>query len=321
MFAVKSHPVNSVKYVGRSIAKVIDNVDPNKRGRIRVHHPILGETVWIPYLKLAHVYDVPEVDDLVYIECDCGSSAHPVAWGNLTKGADSSPDIPEVFKRHKPTNKGFYTKGGHLVELDDGTGLTGLEKKGIRITTSGGKKFHLVEDLLAQNNSILISDEADNSLKIDTLMGKFDIKSKSSYSVTVGTGATLTIDGVADKIELKAVFGDSVSISAADGIQASTPTGTSLSMKNGAVELKASTDGLTMSMTGETKLTGAAGVCQLILKNGQVELKGASAGVVDLIFQLAQALSTDTYAGFGAPATNVATYAQIAIKAQTLKAS
>src|SRR5690606_30932437 len=95
------------KYAGRSRAVVIDNKDPNKRGRVRVRHPVLGDTVWINYLKTAGVYDVAEIGDVVYIECDCGEETHPIAHGIIVKGEDGDLDVVEQFRRVDPTNRGI----------------------------------------------------------------------------------------------------------------------------------------------------------------------------------------------------------------------
>ncbi len=57
-------------YLGRSRGIVIDNRDPLKRGRIKVNHPLLGETVWIPYIRSPHCFDIPDVGDIVYVILD-----------------------------------------------------------------------------------------------------------------------------------------------------------------------------------------------------------------------------------------------------------
>src|SRR5690606_37544614 len=125
-------------------AVVIDNKDPNKRGRVRVRHPLLGDTVWINYLKTPGFYDVPKIGDVVYLECDCGYDSHPIAHGNIVKGKDGDLDVPEVFQRVDPTNRGIYTPGGHLLEFDDGE-TRAMLGKGVRLTTSGGIKVHALE--------------------------------------------------------------------------------------------------------------------------------------------------------------------------------
>src|SRR4030067_3169053 len=108
------------RYAGRSKAKVIDNRDPANKGRIMVRHPILGETVWIDYLRNPGQFDVPSIGDIVYIECDTGEHEFPIAHGNLTLGYPGEANLPAAFKsRNVPTNRGMFTPGGHLFEMDD----------------------------------------------------------------------------------------------------------------------------------------------------------------------------------------------------------
>jgi phage baseplate assembly protein gpV len=259
------------KFAGRSKGRVIDNVDPFKRGRIRVQHPLLGESVWIPYLKAPHSFDVPSIGDIVFVECDCGSQNHPVAHGNVVSGEDTNPNIPDAFKRTTPSNHGFYTPDGHLIEYDDGEGLlkTG---KGIRFTASNGTKLHISAE--------------DDSLISETTAG--------------------------DRFEL----------SADNGLLITTPSsgGTKISLKDGVIELSNSQTSAIFDSSGDIEIKNGAGGLK-ITAAGQVELKGAQDGLVDLIVQAFQALSTQTAPGFGSPTSTVADFAQLLAKAQALKAT
>lgn len=71
-------------------------------------------------------------------------------------------------------------------------------------------------------------------------------------------GTIVEIDGTSDKVSFTSAFGDTVSVSKTDGIQASTPTGTSLSMKQGEV-LVQGTEGKMKLKTGKVALGGPAG--------------------------------------------------------------
>lgn len=313
------------KYAGRSRAVVIDNKDPNKRGRVRVRHPLLGDTVWINYLQTPGFYDVPKIGDVVYIECDCGYESHPIAWGNIVKGKDGSLAVPEEFQRVNPTNRGVYTPGGHIMEFDDGEGPLGLGK-GVRLTTSGGIKIHALE---GTPNEAKILAELPTGLKIEA-------------------------DGMIDSLKATTASGDSLELSATGGLQADIQNTMSLSMQSGQIMVSNSQASIVMGMSGSVTIaspaanlnitdsgdisvnnpTGAkltisnSGDIELsnttgslnITAAGQVELKGAAAGVVELLIEAFQALSTQTASGFGAPTSTVADFAQLLAKAQTLKA-
>lgn len=201
MFPVKDSSNGKTKYVNRSMGKVIDNRDPLKRGRIRVFHPLLGDTSWIPYLRTSFGFEIPEVNELVYIECDAGSPEYPIAFGLITKGPDNNPDIPEVFKREVPTNKGLFTKDGHLIELDDGQAtptneIGGSNKtdtnKGIRITTSGGHKIQLLDD--SDNLRILIEDKNGNKIDMDSSSGNLVVNVSGEIQLNGSSGNVLTTE-------------------------------------------------------------------------------------------------------------------------------
>lgn len=192
------------KYVGSSKAVVKDNRDPLNRGRIIVDHPLLGETVWIDYLRLPHQFDVPSIGDIVYVECDTGEYEFPIAWGNVTKGLDEAPLIPQAFKRTVPTNRGIFTPKGHLVEFDDGeskptnspkdTDLT-TKNRGIRITSSANNKIHIIEDAENSNQYILIQDAGGNLIKLDYKNNQLTINSIGKTVMTTAQDKNETVGG------------------------------------------------------------------------------------------------------------------------------
>jgi Gp5-like OB domain-containing protein/type VI secretion system (T6SS) baseplate-like injector VgrG len=200
------------KYAGRSRAIVIDNRDPLNKGRIQVNHALLGDTVWIDYLRDPGSFDTPSIGSIVYIECDSGMYEHPIAWGLVTKGTDANPQIPTAFKRDIPTNRGFFTPGGHLFEMDDGEATITqnpddkqftAKSRGIRVTSSGNNKIHIVEDTVAGSQYILLQDAGGNILKLDYKNNKLTINSIGTTQVdtaqskaeSVGTDDTLNVGG------------------------------------------------------------------------------------------------------------------------------
>lgn len=202
----------NVKYTGRSTAIVLDNRDPLNKGRIIVDHALLGNTVWIDYLRVPGVFSVPSISDVVYIECDSGEYEFPFAWGNKTKGEDAAPEIPEKFKRTVPTNRGFYSPGGHFIEMDDGVAPVTdapqdknytTQSRGIRITSAANNKIHIVEDTILGNQYILIQDAGGNLIKLDyknneltvNSIGKTNISTAQDKTETVGANDNLSVTG------------------------------------------------------------------------------------------------------------------------------
>jgi hypothetical protein len=141
---------------------------------------------------MPHQFDVPSIGDIVYVECDTGEYEFPVAWGNVTKGLDEAPEIPEAFKRMVPSNRGIFTPGGHLVEFDDGesnptstpkdTDLT-TKDRGIRITSSKNNQIHIIEDDDNSKQYILLKDASGSYLKLDYNQGKITITDNTSSIV------------------------------------------------------------------------------------------------------------------------------------------
>lgn len=214
MFRTKDSNGN-VKYSGKSRATVLDNRDPLHRGRIIVDHPLLGETVWIDYLNVPGQYNPPSIGDEVFVGVEAGHQEFPYAWGNAVTGEDAAPDVPTAFQRDVPSNRGWQTPGGHLVELDDGvatvtdapddTAFT-TAKRGIRITSLAGNKIHVIEDSAAGNQYILLQDAGGNIIKLDyknnTLtinsIGKTNINTTGDQSETIGGKLTINVTGDAD---------------------------------------------------------------------------------------------------------------------------
>lgn len=192
------------KYTGRAKARVIDNRDPEQRGRVQVRHPLLGDTVWIDFLRDPNKFDMPSIGDIVFIEADSGEAEFPVAYGTVTKTTENGPELPIPFLRDIPTNRGLFTPFGHLVELDDGIApdvdselspLVTTKSKGIRVTSSAGNKIHISEDKDNGVEYILIEDTAGNNIRLDTTNKTIDINAVDNYTNSAGKDYTIVANG------------------------------------------------------------------------------------------------------------------------------
>lgn len=275
------------KMITRSRAIVIDNKDPLKKGRIRVKHPILGDTTWINFIKDEGSFGVPGIGNIVYLECDCGYETHPIAHGVIPKGTDTVINVPEVFRRLNPTNKGFYTPNGHLIEMDDGEGLS-KTGKGIRLTTSKGIVIKLddIEDsvsisninedsiVLSKSEGIIITSKSDT---VNDASGSHTISSGSEHSLVI-TDSNVTLSSGETNLTLT----DS-------DATLSEPGGALLNLASGKVKLGTDTaEVITIVQNGLKALTDNASA--LVLTNvGPGQLSPA---VVALLMQLQTLLDT-----------------------------
>lgn len=186
------------KYTTRSKAVVVDNADPNKSGRIRVDHPLIGRTAWIPYLRNPSGYDVPQIGDIVYLEADSGYYNYPVASGNLTKGVNS-PSLPDNFIRVFPTNRGMFSPAGNLLELDDGLAPqepSGSGAKGIRLTTTDGNIFNLNDEF----NKITLTDIGGNSITLQYQGGFIGIQINSAKDIQITAENNITVNATGNAV-------------------------------------------------------------------------------------------------------------------------
>ena len=120
------------EFYGKYRGRVVDNVDPLKKGRLKVLvPPVLGGiAVWatpcVPYAgpKLG-LYAMPEIDTGVWIEFEAGDPSHPIWTGFFWNDgdiddADADPAI-KFFKTRKFTLRIDDNNGEIVIENDCGS--------------------------------------------------------------------------------------------------------------------------------------------------------------------------------------------------------
>lgn len=170
--------LNSKKTIGQGKAKVLAVNPEEGNHQVRVYHPDLGYTEFIPYVQMAGIYRVPRVGDNCYVFLDENYNDYPIAWGHRL----SKKLISELVGERADDITVIYSAGSdhnsitHKIELDDG------EDNGIRITTNGKNQVELkdTEEITVKHNS-----------------GSFVEVSKENVTLSVkGSTITMGADGV-----------------------------------------------------------------------------------------------------------------------------
>ena len=146
------------KYWGKYRGTVINNIDPEQRGRLMVMVPdVLGEIpcTWAeacpplagPTGPPMGVYLVPKVRAGVWVEFEHGNPNHPI-WVGCRWGGPS--DIPVLAKAGNPVDPNIIIQSSlqHTIMISDLPGPTG----GILLKTSTGAMISISDTGITISN-------------------------------------------------------------------------------------------------------------------------------------------------------------------------
>lgn len=202
------------KFYGKYRAFVVNNDDPEQRGRIRVKVPsVFGqeETFWclpcMPFggLDEQGLFMVPEVGAQVWVEFEEGNPDMPIWTGVFWQ---PSRPIPSEAQKSPPTTRVLKTPAGHVLQFDDeasaekvalkhtiGSELAIDEQGTTVLTDQNGSKLTLD----ANGNSVTLEDSNGNKLVMDSSGTKVsDINGNEIEMAAAGItvkGQMITIDG------------------------------------------------------------------------------------------------------------------------------
>lgn len=145
---------------------VVDNNDPEKRGRVKIKIPgldVLESEVWAEswgqYCGKGYgEFYIPEINEAVYVIFEQGDLHFPIYIGSWY----AKDELPSEFKngyKGKVTVRGIKTKYGHKIIFDD-------DSKKIEISTKDGRRI-IIDD----NDKIVI----DNKNKRKIVLSKDEI--------------------------------------------------------------------------------------------------------------------------------------------------
>jgi len=188
------------KHYGKFRGLVVDNVDPQKRARLKLHVPsILGEqeTDWaLPCLVFGGLADqglfsVPEMNAQVWVEFEEGDLQRPIWTGTFWQ---QSADVPQEAALDQPTTRLLKTPSGHRLQFDD-------EQSAEKITLHHSSEAELVID---ENGSIALTDAAGALLTLDADAGEVILADANGNTLTMTSAGTTVEDANGNKIEMAA---------------------------------------------------------------------------------------------------------------------
>lgn len=211
-------------------ALVIDNKDPESRGRIKVKFFFSDqvESDWLPIAAPyagadRGTYFLPEVGDEVLVGFIQGDSDHPVMLGALWNGRDKPKGDWVTDQNDK---KVIYTRSGHQLVFDD---------------TSGSEKISIIDK--TGKNSIVI----DSSQNTITVLADKDIVFKATENITFEAGKNFSITTKQGDVTIKATNDFS-----AEGMNSTVKAQTALKLE-GTASLEAK--GASVQVTGQANTT------------------------------------------------------------------
>jgi uncharacterized protein involved in type VI secretion and phage assembly len=145
-------------------AVVIDNVDPENLGRVRVRLPQGGAPgdsgTWARMATLMAgknrgTWFIPDVNDEVLVAFEAGDMRRPYVLGCLWSGTNPPPETMDTNNNKKL----LRSRNGVKITLDDQSG-----QESFVVETPGGQRVTLKDG----PGSIALTDNNGNSVKLDT---------------------------------------------------------------------------------------------------------------------------------------------------------
>ena len=175
------------RFYGVAEALVVDNVDPEGQGRVKVKFPWFDPGMDSEWCRVSNLYAgndygsffVPEVGDEVLVAFIHGDMRLPIILGGLYNGQDKPPTTRESSKDQKM----IRTKGRHELLMDDTPG-----QESVTVTTKGGHKVTLDDTGMKAT----VETSGGQKVSMEDAGGKVTIETSTGASITMdATGVTV----------------------------------------------------------------------------------------------------------------------------------
>ncbi|MGH9928212.1 MAG: phage baseplate assembly protein V [Pyrinomonadaceae bacterium] len=175
------------RFFGKYRALVVDNADPENRGRLKLSVPsVLGGDVvsaWAlpcaPYGGAADqgFFFIPEVEAAVWVEFEAGNLDYPVWVGTFWAKPGGASEVPKPGdSQSPPTRKIIRTLKGNSIEMEDKD-----SEEVFIITYNDGSKTNVVT---MDKNGIAIVDANENKVTLDSSGVVIEDKSQNKIEMT-----------------------------------------------------------------------------------------------------------------------------------------
>ena len=201
---------------GLMVARVANNVDVKRQGRIQVTFPDLADDKPGPWARVATFlaggdgrnswgnYFLPDVGDEVIVGFPKGSIDEPVVLGSLWNGKVRPPEVNEG-----PNERRFLrTKSGMGVAFDEGRDsqrlkiedakgnhlcmLSSAKREAVTITDAAGARIEL--DHTPDKKGLTLTDSAGSRIHMDSTTGDIVIEAKRNVVVRSGSGGRIDLN-------------------------------------------------------------------------------------------------------------------------------
>jgi hypothetical protein len=185
------------KYYGKYRGLVASNKDPAQLGRLQLRIPsVLGTelTDWalpcLPFGGTAGLgwFVIPEQDAQVWVEFEEGELRRPIWVGTFWQ---RNGDAPADAQKTPPTTRLLQTAAGHILQFDDED-----SKEHIRLHHAGGAEL-----LIDENGTIMITDQAGNTITLDADQEQISIADTNDNAITMSATGIKIEDGNNNSIE------------------------------------------------------------------------------------------------------------------------
>jgi len=209
------------------IAKVVDNQDPEQRGRIKVICPdFLGSdetpiSSWIEPVHHWGWFTIPDVDEMVEIEIVMASTTDEHRgqsriwdpdirwrgrrfWGEIDEGDEATRPaprpIPEDFKTNYGKRRGLITPAGHVLLFDDTEGDESVRLSWAQPTGEDSVDYAFVA--FDKDGSIVLANKKGSTIYMDAKNGAVSIIDEHGNTHSTDAEGTKVIDKFGNMITM-----------------------------------------------------------------------------------------------------------------------